>query len=280
MSFSTERVIRPANRFPRIDWPELWRYRDLFIVLTWRDIAIRYKQTALGVLWAILQPFVNMVVFTFIFNRLAGIKSESNIPYPLFLYTGLLLWQYYSGVLANASNSMVLNANIIQKIYFPRLIIPTATAITGLIDMSIGAVIMAGMMIYYRILPHLNGVLLLPVLIIIVFLSSLGVGFFFAAINVKYRDVRYALPFVIQVLMYVTPVIYPIKMLDHYPVVKTLMLWLNPISGAIVTARSTLWGDGIVDWHVLAISLLMSVVFFFCGLYYFRSTERYFADIA
>ncbi|ABQ25869.1 ABC transporter permease [Geotalea uraniireducens] len=274
-----EFVIAPPKRWLSINWQELWRYRDLFLVLAWRDITVRYKQTALGVVWAIFQPFVTMIVFTFIFNRMASINSGDGTPYPVFLYVGLLLWQYYSGTLTNASNSMISNASLIQKVYFPRLIVPATSATTGLIDLAISAVILIGMMIYYGVMPHLVGILILPALLGCAVLSALGMGLLLASLNIKYRDVRFALPFFIQIMMYVTPVIYPVKMLDNYPVVKGLMLWLNPISGVITNARAGLLGQGSVDFGVLGISLLMSVVYFVVGLYYFRSTERFFADI-
>lgn len=280
MTSEIEFVIAPPKRWLSINWKELWRYRDLFLTLAWRDIAVRYKQTALGVLWAVFQPFVTMIVFTFIFNRIAKIESGDSTPYPIFLYVGLLLWQYYSNTLTNASNSMVSNAGLIQKIYFPRLIVPATAATTGLVDLAISSVILAGMMAYYGYIPHLNGILILPILLVCTILSALGAGMFLAAINVKYRDVRYALPFFIQIMMYVTPVIYPVKMLDNHPVIKTLMLWLNPISGVITNARAGVLGQGSIDWSILGISLFMSFVFFACGLYYFRNTERYFADIA
>lgn len=280
MDQKIEFVIAPPKRWLSINWKELWRYRDLFLVLAWRDISVRYKQTTLGVLWAILQPFVTMIVFTFIFNRMANIQSGDNTPYPIFLYVGLLLWQYYSGTLTNASNSMVSNSSLIQKIYFPRLIIPATAAITGLVDLAISAVILGGMMVYYNFIPHLTGLLILPLLLLCTVMSAMGLGMFLAAINVKYRDVRYALPFFIQIMMYVTPVIYPVKMLDKYPIIKTLMIWLNPISGVITNARAAILGQGSIDWGIMGISLGMSLLFFIAGLYYFRPTEKYFADIA
>jgi lipopolysaccharide transport system permease protein len=275
----TEFIIAPPKRWPSVNWKELWRYRDLFLVLAWRDIAVRYKQTALGVAWAIFQPFVTMVVFTFIFNRMASITSGDGTPYPVFLYVGLLFWQYYSATLSNASNSMISNASLIQKVYFPRLIVPATAATTGLIDLAISGAILVAVMIYYGVTPHLIGVLILPILLGSAILSALGMGLLLASLNIKYRDVRFALPFFIQIMMYVTPVIYPVKMLDSHPVAQGLMLWLNPISGVITNARAGLLGQGAVEFGVLGISLLMSVVWFFGGLYYFRSTERYFADI-
>jgi lipopolysaccharide transport system permease protein len=280
MDSKIEFVIAPHRRWLSINWKELWRYRDLFLVLAWRDISVRYKQTTLGVLWAVFQPFVTMIVFTFIFNRMANIQSGDNTPYPIFLYVGLLLWQYYSSTLTNASNSMVSNASLIQKIYFPRLIIPATAAITGLVDLAISAVILGGMMVYYNFMPHLTGLLILPLLLLCTVMSAMGLGMFLAAINVKYRDVRYTLPFFIQIMMYVTPVIYPVKMLDKYPIIKTLMIWLNPISGVITNARAAILGQGSIDWGIMGISLVMSLLFFIAGLYYFRTTEKYFADIA
>ena len=274
-----EFVIAPPRRWLSVDWRELWQYRDLFLVLAWRDVAVRYKQTALGIAWAVFQPFVTMIVFTLIFNRMANITSGDGTPYPIFLYLGLLFWQYYSGTLTNASNSMISNASLIQKVYFPRLIVPATAATTGLIDLAISAIILVGMMIYYGVMPQWVGVLILPALLGCAVLSALGMGLLMASLNIKYQDVRFALPFFIQSILYVTPVIYPVKMLDNHPVVKNLMLWLNPISGVITNARAGLLGQGTVDFGVLGISLLMSMVYFACGLYYFRSTERYFADI-
>lgn len=274
-----EYVIKPAGRSVTINWPELWRFRDLFLVLSWRDISVRYKQTVLGALWAIFQPIVSMVIFTFIFNRVGNIQSGDKTPYPIFLYVGLLFWQYYSGTLSKASESMVVNANIIQKVYFPRLIVPASAALSSLVDFGVSAVILAVMMVFYHVAPTAIGLLLLPLLIVCAVLSALGLGLYAAALNIKYRDVRYALPFFIQLLMYVTPVIYPVKMLDSHPVVKTTMLWLNPISGVISTARAALLGGSPIEWNVLGISVVMSIVIFALGLYYFRKTERYFADI-
>jgi lipopolysaccharide transport system permease protein len=273
-------VILPPGRLARINWPELWRYRDLFLVLAWRDISVRYKQTALGVLWAVLQPVTTMVIFTFIFNRMAGIQSGDGTPYPIFLYTGQLFWLYFSGTLTNASQSMVVNASLVQKIYFPRLIIPATAATTGLLDFAIALVILIGMMFWYGFAPGLIGLLTFPVLVLTAVMSAMGLGLLLAAINVKYRDVRYALPFVISTLMYVTPVIYPVSMLDGYPWAKNAMIWLNPISGVITNARAGLLGQSGFDWTVLWVSLLMSLVYLGLGLHVFRSTERYFADIA
>jgi lipopolysaccharide transport system permease protein len=279
MQKTTEFTICPPKRLIQIDWGELWRFRDLFLVLAWRDISVRYKQTALGALWAIFQPFVTMVIFTFVFNRVAKVESGDGTPYPIFLYVGLLFWQYYSGTLTKASESMVVNANMVQKVYFPRLIVPAATSLTGLVDLAVASLVLMGMMVYFGFVPHWQGLAILPLLLICMLLASMGAGLFLASVNVKYRDVRYALPFLIQTLMYVTPVIYPVKSLAKYPVVETAMLWLNPISGVISNARAGLLGKSPIDWNTMAITGAMSLAMFVGGLYYFRSTERHFADI-
>jgi lipopolysaccharide transport system permease protein len=275
-----EFTIAPPGRFAPIKWPELWRYRDLFLVLAWRDISVRYKQTVLGVLWALLQPLITMVIFTFVFNRMAGIQSGDGTPYPIFLYTGQLFWLYFSGTLTNASQSMVSNASLVQKIYFPRLILPATAATTGLVDFVIAMLILVGMMIWYGFVPGWIGVLTFPVLVLTCVMCAMGVGLFLSAMNVKYRDVRYALPFFISSLMFVTPVIYPVSLLDNHPWAKVAMTWLNPISGVIANARAGLLGRTSFDWKVMGISFLMSMVYLTIGLHVFRSTERYFADIA
>jgi lipopolysaccharide transport system permease protein len=275
-----EIIIEPPKRFIHIEWREFLAYRDLFLVLAWRDISVRYKQTLLGVLWVILQPVMTMVVFTFIFNRMAGIESGDGTPYPIFLYIGLLPWQYFSSTVNNAAQSMVANAGLIQKVYFPRLIIPATSVTTAFVDLAVSSVILVVMMAYYGSMPQLVGAAIIPLLLLIVTLTALGIGLFFASLNVKYRDVRYALPFFINIGLYVTPVIYPISMLDTYPVVKTLFLCLNPIATVINTARTGFLGSAPIEWGMPAVALFVSVMYFLFGLFYFRRTESYFADIA
>ena len=275
-----EQIIAPPKRLVRIDWAELWHFRDLFLVLAWRDISVRYKQTVLGAAWAILQPVTTMVVFSFIFNRMAGIQSGDGTPYPVFICVGQLLWQFFSGSLTNASQALVANAGLVQKVYFPRLILPATSVTTGLADLAIASLVLVGMMIWYGVVPGLTGLIILPLLILTAVLSSLGIGLILASINVKYRDVRYALPFVINIMMYVTPVIYPLAYLDRHPVAKALMTWLNPISGVITNARAALLGNSRIQWDILAIALFISAVYLGVGLAYFRATEKYFADIA
>jgi lipopolysaccharide transport system permease protein len=275
-----EYTITPPRGVLRINWVELWRFRDLFLTLAWRDISVRYKQAVLGAAWAILQPLTTMVVFTLVFNRMANLQSNDGTPYPVFLYVGTLFWQYYSATLTHAADSMVANAALIQKVYFPRLVVPAAAAIAGLVDFLVASTVLVGLMFWFRITPAVTGVLILPILLLIAVLASLGVGLLLASLNIKYRDVRYALPFLINILMYVTPVIYPVEMLNRYPVAHTVMLWANPISAVISNARAGLLGRTAVDWPSIGIALAMSIVFFVAGLYYFRNTERYFADLA
>ena len=221
-----------------------------------------------------------MVIFSFVFSRMAGIESGDGTPYPIFLYTGQLIWLYFSGTVTLASNSLVSNAALVQKIYFPRLILPATAATTGFVNFLIASIILAGMMMWYGFVPGLVGLLFFPVLLLTCIMCAMGVGLFLSAINVKYRDVRHALPFLIQTLMYVTPVIYPVSMLDNYPWAKIAMTWLNPMSGVISNARAGLLGQSEFDWPVMWISLFMSSIYLLIGLRYFRSTERYFADIA
>jgi lipopolysaccharide transport system permease protein len=275
-----EIVIEPPRGLMGVDWRELHQFRDLFFALAWRDISVRYKQTLLGVLWAVAQPVVNMVVFTFVFHGLGKLESGDGTPYPVFLYVGLLFWQFFAGTLSNTSASMVGNAGMIQKIYFPRLLLPAATVAVGLVDFAVAGCVLTALMAYFRVVPRAAGLAVLPLLVFAAALVSLGWGLFLAAVNVKYRDVRYALPFVIQILMYVTPIVYPVQMLARYPGLSAAMRWINPISGVIECARAALLGAAPVPWDALGISLLSGSVYLALGTLYFRRTEHYFADIA
>ena len=211
---SHEITIRPYKGLFNVGFRELWEYRELLFFFAWRDIKVRYKQTVVGVMWAIFKPLIAMLIFTFFFGRFAKMPSDG-IPYPIFVYTGLILWTYFSFGLSQASDSMVANAGIVQKIYFPRLIIPLSSSFVGLVDFFVASFILTGLMIYYQYVPSFTGLLYVPLLILITFLSSVGLGSFLAAINVKYRDVRYVVPFFIQMLMFLTPVIYPVSMLGN-----------------------------------------------------------------
>lgn len=273
-------LISPPEKYPRIDWRELYRYRDLFFVLAWRDVSVRYKQTVLGLLWALLQPFVTMVIFTVIFNKMAGIESGDGTPYPIFLYTGQLFWLYFSSTLSNSSQSLVANAPLLKKVYFPRVILPVTGATTGIVDFGIGIFILAGMMVYYNYKPSMQGAVMLPILCIIASMCSIGIGLALSSINVKYRDVRYVLPFFINTLLYVTPVIYPVSILNKYIWVKYLIMIFNPMTGVIYNARASILGNSAIDYSMLAIAFLVSIIYMYIGVAIFYKTERYFADIA
>ena len=269
-----EVIIKPIKGFLNLDLKELWRFRELLLFLSWRDIKVRYKQTSIGIIWAVLQPILTMVVFTVVFGRVAGVKSGV-IPYPIFVYSGLLFWNYFSNSLSIASNSLVAEQNIIQKVYFPKIIIPLASTLVFLLDFFFASFILAGLMIYYHFSPSLMGILLVIPSLIITFLTFSGLGLIFSSINVKYRDVRYALPFFIQLLIFLTPVIYPPSMLGKYE----WILYFNPMSGVIETMRAGLLSAGGINWSVFGFSALLSILLFVFGLVYFNKSERFFADI-
>ncbi|MFA6908618.1 MAG: ABC transporter permease [Patescibacteria group bacterium] len=269
-------TIRPKKGWVGINIKELWRYRELFYIFVWRDIKIRYKQTAIGIMWAILQPFLLMVVFSIFFGSFAKMPSNGT-PYPIFVFSGLLFWNYFSISLTNASDSLVSNENIIKKIYFPRLILPLSPTMTPLVDFFIAFIVLVGMIIYYHSVPTLTGILLLPLLLFTTFLSASGLGMFLSAINVRYRDIRYALPFFIQSLLFVTPVIYPTSIVSPQ---FQWILKLNPMTGIIEAARAGIIGNASVDFRLLGISFSVAIIMFVLGIFYFRKTERIFADVA
>lgn len=267
-------IIRPQKTFSFNDIAELWKYKELLYFFTWRDLKVRYKQTAIGVGWAIFQPLITMVVFSVFFGELAKIPSDG-VPYPIFVYTGLLFWQFFSGSLTETSGSLITNQSIITKVYFPRLILPISSVITKLIDFAIAAIILGLLMLYYGFTPPLSSIVVIPILLAISFMASIGAGLFLAAINVKYRDVRYALPFFIQMLIFITPVIYPASIAGKY----SWLLALNPMMGVIQNARAVLLNTAPVNWDLLLISFIACLVIMIFGIYVFKKVERYFADI-
>jgi lipopolysaccharide transport system permease protein len=267
-------IIQPKENPLFIDFAEIWHFRDLFYVLTWRDIKVRYKQTVIGIAWAIFQPIITMIIFTLFFGNLAKIPS-GNLPYSLFVFCGLVYWNFFSGSLTRASNSLIDNENIIKKVYFPRLILPMSAVITNFIDFAINFALLILFSIYLKFIPNPMSLVIIPLGIIITILSSAGLGYFLAAFNIKYRDVRYILPFFIQLLMFLSPVIYPTNIIK--PSNKIIMA-LNPMSGVIESVRAVISNSNI-DWPILFLSFLSSIIIFLLGLYYFRRTERLFADI-
>ena len=269
-----ELIIRPKYGLFDLNWKELKEYHELLYFLALREIKIRYKQTLLGASWAMLQPFFTMIVFTLIFGGLAGIPSEG-VPYALFSYSGLLLWTYFSVALGNSANSLVGNANLLSKVYMPRIFIPAAPCLAGLVDYLIAAIILAGMMVFYQFVPPVT-IILLPVIVILTFLLAAGAGFWLSSICVKYRDVKFVLPFFIQLLMFVSPVIYPTTLFSGN---LQWLLSLNPLTGLINAHRAVLLGHNPVDYVSLGISAVITLVIFFSGILYLRQTEKYFADL-
>ncbi len=269
-----ETIIRPKKTISWNDFREIWQYKNLLYFLVWRDLKVRYKQTIVGVGWAIFQPFMSMVVFSVFFGKLAKMPSDG-IPYPIFVYVGLILWQFFSSSLGETSNCLISNQSIITKIYFPRLVLPISATITHFVDFLISSVILVGLMIYYGYSPHLFGLLILPLLLLITFMAAVGIGLFLASINFKYRDVRYALPFFMQMMLFLTPVIYPASIAGKY----SWILAFNPMTGVIKAAHAAILGNAPINWFLLGISSLVCFIALIIGFISFKKTERYFADL-
>lgn len=275
MSDSVEYRIEPASG--RIfDWKELWRYRELFYFFTWRDIKIKYKQTLLGFLWAILQPLLLMIIFTLFFGKALNIPSQ-NLPYPVYVFSGLLIWNLFSSGLTSASNSMVNNAAIIKKIYFPRLIIPVSAILVALFDFLMAFILFFALLLFYWQPVSWVALLVWPASLFIGIVATLGLGSWLAALNVKYRDFRYVIPFLVQILFFLTPVIYPISMLK-YPLLQ-YVLACSPMYAAVELFRYPLTGIT-PNLYFISVSLFSGLGFLIMGIIYFKSTEDFFADFA
>jgi lipopolysaccharide transport system permease protein len=269
-------IIKPKAKLA-INWKELIAYRELFFYFAWRDVKVRYKQTVIGASWVVLQPISQMVIFTVFFNKVAGIGSGNTaVPYAIFSFTGLLFWNLFNASLTRVTNSMTDNQGVITKIYFPRIILPFASVIVGLIDFLFAFLVFIGLMIYFRFPPTLEAVLLLVPAILVTCIAALGSGMFFAALNVKYRDVKQIVPFLLSVGLFVTPVIYPITSI---PQQYQWLLYLNPMTGVINAMRSSFLGTAAINWPLTTISVVVALVSFVVGFAYFKSTEREFADI-
>jgi len=272
---STEVVLEPG-RAEQNYWRDLWRYRELFHVLAWRDVAVRYKQTAVGVMWAVIRPFVTMVILTVVFGRIAGLPSEGAAPYPLMVFAGMLPWTFFATALSDASTSVIGNANLISKVYFPRLIVPTATIVVALVDFLIGFAMLLAMMVWYRFVPGWQ-ILLAPVFVVVAFLASLGPGLWTTALTVKYRDFRYVIPFIVQFGLYVSPVGFSSRVV---PERWRLLYSLNPMVGVIDGFRwSVLGSNAGLSWSRFAVSLVVVAVFLRLGIRQFRDMEKQFADL-
>jgi lipopolysaccharide transport system permease protein len=270
-----ELLIEPG-RTEKNYWSDLWRYRELFYILAWRDISVRYKQTAIGVAWAILRPFLAMLIFTVVFGRIAKMPSNG-IPYPILVFAAMLPWQFFSTALLEASNSLIVNANLVSKVYFPRLIIPAGTVITSLVDLLISAVLLGIIMIWYRFMPDWR-IVTLPFFTLLAFLAALGPGLFLTALNVKFRDFRYVVPFIAQFGLFISPVGFSS---DVIPAQWRLVYSLNPLVGVIDGFRWAICRGGTGEFYLPGFALSLVIIFLslLLGIRYFRRTEKGFADV-
>jgi len=266
--------IRPSSGFAALNLGDLWHYRELIVFMIWRDIMVRYKQTLLGALWAVIQPVMTMLVFNFLFNNVAKVSSDG-IPYPIFAFTALLPWGLFTTALNTASRSLTSNHNMITKTYFPRLVLPIASVLGGLVDFAIALVILFGMMAYYRVTPTLTALWAVPLFVLLAIIAALGVALWLSAINVQYRDVGYALPFITQFWLFITPVAYSSTVISG----KWQFIYaLNPMAGVVNGFRWALLGSGSGPDLLVAISTGISLLILLSGLIYFRNMERTFAD--
>jgi lipopolysaccharide transport system permease protein len=272
-----ERIVIEPGKVEKNYWKDVWKFKELFIILSWRDVKVRYKQTTVGLLWAFIRPFLTMIIFTFIFNKVAGLKSNSTAPYSLLVFSALLPWQFFSTSIISASESLLVNANLLSKVYFPRIIVPASAIITNFIDLMISLVIMILMMIYYSYVPNLY-ILFLPIFIIFSLFSSLSFGIFFSTLNVNYRDFRYVIPFIIQIGLYISPVGFSSSII---PEKWKLLYYLNPIAGIIDGFRWSIIKDSGINIFspYILLSLSTSVIFCLIGIRKFRSMEKTIADI-
>jgi lipopolysaccharide transport system permease protein len=267
-------VIEPPSSWPALNLGEVWRYRDLLMLLVWRDISANYRQSVIGYGWALFKPVFSMVVFTLVFGKVAKLPSDG-VPYPLFCYAALLPWMYFAGCLTGASNSVVQSSHLLTKVYFPRLILPLTSLASGLADLAVQLVLLVGLMVWYRIVPGWP-VLLIPGFVLLCLLSALSVGLWLTAINVKYRDVGHLVPFLVQMWMWLTPIAYPSSLV---PEAWRPVYGLNPMTGVVEGVRWALFETAAPDWRMMAVSFAVVAGLFVSGLYYFRRTEQTFADV-
>ncbi|MBK7372339.1 MAG: ABC transporter permease [Saprospiraceae bacterium] len=270
----TEQIIITPDSVEKNYWRDLWRFRELFYILSWRDLKVRYKQTALGVAWSVIRPVLTTIIFYVVFNRIAKLPTPGTAPYMLMIFAGMVPWQFFSNALSEASNSLVGNSNLISKVYFPRMIIPASSVITSMVDLLISLGIMVIMFVIYQFLPGWH-VIFLPVFILIAFIASFGIGLYITALNVKYRDFRYIIPFIIQFGLYVTPVGFSSSVV---PAEYRLLYALNPMVGVIDGFRWCLLGEQMY-WPGFWISMAVCVLFLWVGVRHFRKTEKSFADV-
>jgi lipopolysaccharide transport system permease protein len=270
-----ELIIEPTRGWRKLNLGELWAYRELLYFLIWRDIKVRYKQTLIGAAWAIIQPFMTMIVFSLFFGQLAGIPSDG-VPYPIFSFAALVPWAFFANGLTNVSNSLVSSGNLIKKVYFPRLVIPLAGVLSGLVDFALAFAVLLLLMLLYGILPT-AAVLALPLFVLLALMTSLAVGLWLSALNVQFRDVRYVLPFLIQFWLFATPIAYPSSLIEN-PLVRALY-GINPMAGVVEGFRWALLGSPMPPMPMLLASGLTALIALISGLFYFRRMEKFFADI-
>lgn len=268
-------VIEPRSGWQLIDFAELWRYRDLFYFLAWRDIKVHYTQSVLGVGWALIQPVFSMIVFTIVFGKLARVSSEG-MPYAIFSYVALVPWTYFSNALSEASGSLVRNTNMLSKVYFPRLVIPLAPVLGKLVDFGIALLLLFGLMVWFQTAPTI-WVLMLPLLTLMMVLTAAGLGMWLTALAIQYRDIKYGMNFAVQLLMYAAPVVYPASLI---PERYRLLYGLNPMAGVIEGFRAALLGTRPIPWDLIAVGGITAVLVAVGGAHYFRRMERIFADVA
>ncbi len=272
---TTQKLIIKAGQTSKQYWKDLWRYRELFYFLAWRDLIVRYKQTIFGVTWALLKPFAGMIIFTVVFGNIAKLPSEG-APYPILVFAGLLPWQFFANALTSSSNSLISNSNLISKIYFPRLIVPTSAVIVSFVDFLIAGMILLGLMAWYDFVPSWR-ILTLPLFILMTFATAMGAGLWFAALNVEYRDFGYIVPFIVQFGMYLSPVGFSSSVV---PEQWRLLYSVNPLVGVIDGFRwAILGGESNLYLPGFLLSVILVVLVFTTGLWYFRQTERKFADV-
>ncbi|MCK6583496.1 MAG: ABC transporter permease [Anaerolineales bacterium] len=267
--------IKPTTGLAALNLKDLWAYRELVYFMIWRDVKVRYKQTMLGAAWAIIQPVLTMIVFTFLFGRIAKLPTDGDIPYPIFSYTALLPWGLFTAALNQAARSLTTNQSMVTKIYFPRLVLPLASILSGLVDFVIAFVILIGLMIYYGVTPSINAIWALPLFLLLAIVTALGVALWLAAINVQYRDVNYALPFLTQFWLFITPVAYSSNLISEK---WQLVYSLNPMAGVVNGFRWALLGANTGPGPEMAVSVVISILILIGGLFYFRNMEKTFAD--
>ncbi|MFM9840702.1 MAG: ABC transporter permease [Cyclobacteriaceae bacterium] len=268
-----DKIIIEPGKSEKNYWKDLWLFRELFYILSWRDIKVRYKQTVIGAAWSIIRPLLTTIIFTVIFSRVAKLQPPSGVPYAILVFAGMLPWQFFANALSESSNSLISNSNLVSKVYFPRMIIPASSIITSLVDFAISFALMVAMMVFYQFMPNWK-IVLLPVFILLALIAAFGVGLFITALNVKYRDFRYIIPFIIQIGLYLTPVGFSSS---KVPEKWRLLYSFNPMVGVVDGFRWCILGESL-NAGSFVISLVVIIAFLFVGVIYFRKTEKSFAD--